>query len=506
MTGSTSSKSVPGAHLSSGTAALMTTKGIGLILNLANFLILPRLLGPSNWGVYVVWVSLWGISTEIFESGVGVVMNRFLPILRCEKPERILRFQHGLLVLKLAILPLVWIIGWRILGSESSEIFHNFFAFSLVILAALFYSWASLDAGLLFNFHRMLAFGSFAPANLLLRLVAVILFCHFMGQAGVPAGMFFGSLALVIVYLCLAYPLIRDLEKYGTRGFYLPFREFLQFGLWVGLGQFCFGAVARLPGLCAETLNFGKEEIGYMGLALFCYGTVRVLSGSILFSLLPHLVTLSHQEQQEEFHRASSEGWRYTNLFLFYSLIGIFSLAPRWFPLFLGKGYMEAMPKILSLLEWTIPAMIFGVWLNFYQQLIYAQGRQRVFIGAAVLVLVAFPLGIFFAPSEIGIGRILVALGVSMAVGTFYLVFRGGWKQWGMKASLIPLLLFFLILYSNRWFELNAGYRLLYFFCIQTPFYLLILWFFRLITPTDIKRIREVLLRLNGRSRFNNFQ
>jgi len=243
----------------------MSAKLLGLLLNLASFVLLPRFLGPANWGVYVVWASLWGISTQILESGIGVVMNRYLPILKSESPNRVLRFQHGLLVLKLSILPLVWIVGWLSLGSQSSSIFYDKRAFTLVILSAFLYSWASLDAGLLFNYNRMTAFGSFAPLNVLLRMVAVIAFCSIMGQLGIPPGMFFSSLALVILYLLWAYPLTRKISPGGSKGFYLPIQELLKFGLWVGLGQFGFSAVARFPGLWAESLKFDQADIGYMG-------------------------------------------------------------------------------------------------------------------------------------------------------------------------------------------------------------------------------------------------
>ena len=74
------------AHLSSGAVAIVSTQVLGLMVSVLTFLLLPRFLGATNWGIYVVWVSLWGVATQLLESGGGIVMNRYLPILRQERP------------------------------------------------------------------------------------------------------------------------------------------------------------------------------------------------------------------------------------------------------------------------------------------------------------------------------------------------------------------------------------------------------------------------------------
>jgi len=484
-------------HLSSGTAALLSAKGLGLGLNLVTVFFLPRFLGPAAWGVYVIWLSLWGLSTQILESGVGVVMNRFLPILRAERPERVLKFQHGLLTLKLLALPGVWLVGWIILGrSDAPLVFHDVRAFTLVILSAFLYSWASLDVGLLFNYQRMLACGSFTPLNLLLRLVTIPLFFYFMGRAGIPPALFVASLLLTLLYLLWSLPLTRQLSKHGTRGVYFPIRELFQFGLWIGVGQFGLLAVARLPGLAGELMQFNKEEIGYMGLALFCYATLRVLPASILFSLLPHLVTLAHKKEHADFDRYAAEGWRYTNLCLFWMLLGLMSLAPAWFPLMLGKRYADGMPQILLLLRWTAPAMILGAWLDYFQQSVFAQGKRRAFIFGALLVLGVFPLIVFLTPEALGIRRLVIALGGSLAAGTLLMGACSGFHRGLVRFSLLPMLLFLLLTLPTRWIPPNAGLALLVFGAIQTPLYFILLQKLGVITSADRRRLGEVFERV----------
>ncbi len=423
-------------------------------------------------------------------------MNRFLPILRCDRPQRILPFQRGLLALKLALLPAVWIIGWAVLGNtEPSGLFQSFSAFSLVIFAAFLYSWASLDAGLQFNFQRMLTFGCFSPLSTLLRLAGVMIFCHFLGRDGVPPGFFFACLALWFLYQLWGQKLSKQLGSSESKGLYFPKREYLDFGLWVGLGQFGFLATARLPALFAERLEFGKEEIGWMGLALFCLVTLRILPASISASLLPHFVTLAHRENQAEFHRCASESWRYTNLFLFWLLLGLLSLAPGWFPLLLGADYVNDMPAILSLLRWTAPAIIFGVWLYFFQQLVYAKGRQKVFIAGALLVLAAFPISFLLTPETLGIKRLVLALGASMASGALVMGCSAGQTEGMARCAAVPFGLFLLLMLPTYWMPANAALALAAFLALQTPLYLTLNWKLGLLTSTDRGRIVEVYRR-----------
>jgi len=469
---------------------------VALALNLATFILLPRFLGPADWGVYVVWFSLWGLSSQILESGGAVVMNRFLPILRCDRPQRILPFLRGLLALKIALLPVVWIFSWLVLtGPESSGVFRNFSAFSLVVFSAFLYSWSSLDAGLHFNFQRMLAFGSFSPLSTLFRLAAVILFCSFLGRAGVPPGLFFGSLALWFLYQVWNQGLSRQLAGPESKGLYFPKREYLDFGLWVGIGQFGFLATTRLPALSAELLGFDKEEIGWMGLALFCFATLRVLPMALSSSLLPHFVTLAHQGHEEEFRRCASESWRYTNLFLFWLLLGLLSLAPGWFPLLLGGDYAASMPAILSLLRWTVPAIAFGVWLNFFQQLVYARGRQKAFITGALFVLAVFPLSLFLAPQSLGIRRLLIALAASMAAGTGAMGYCAGRMQDAARSCLVPLGLFLLLTLPAYWIPAQPAAELATFLALQTPLYFILNGMLGLLTSKDRLRVAEVCRR-----------
>jgi len=228
---------------------------------------------------------------------------------------------------------------------------------------------------------------------------------------------------------------------------------------------------------------------------LFCFATIRVLPMAISSSLLPHFVTLAHLKDNEEFGRCASESWRYTNLFLFWLLLGLLSLAPSWFPILLGADYVSAMPVILSLLRWTVPAIVFGVWLSFFQQLVYAKGRQKAFIGGALLVLAAFALSLFLSPEALGIKRLLVALGASMASGALVMGYCTGRTRGLVRFSVIPLGLFLLLLLPTYWIPAHATLAAAVFLTLQTPLYLALNWKLGLLSSTDRSRLVEVYRR-----------
>ena len=137
------------AHLSSGAAAFLSAQATGIVVSILLFLTLPRVLGEHAWGVFVVWSSLWAVTAQLLESGGGIILHRFVPILRQEKPQRIMPLVRGLLMLKFVLLPIIWILGWYVFGGDKDSIIsENIAGYTLVILAAFLYSWACLESSL----------------------------------------------------------------------------------------------------------------------------------------------------------------------------------------------------------------------------------------------------------------------------------------------------------------------------------------------------------------------
>jgi O-antigen/teichoic acid export membrane protein len=485
-------------HLSSGAAAILTTRFLGLLAGLLPLFILPRFLGPEGWGIFFVWISLWGLVTQILESSASVVMNRYLPILQKDHPGRIIPFQHGLLLIKLGLLPLAALVGWWTLaGTGSPEIFLDPKSFILVLLSAFLYSWACLDGGLLFNFHRMFQFGMFQTLHVIFRLGFVAGGFYLFASKGIAVGLFYSSLSLVLLYFLMALPLTLQLKKYGFKGVYLPWREFLHFGLWVGIGQFGFSTIARFPGLFAEKLQFPTEQIGYLGIALFCYSSVNVLPSSILFSLLPHLIRLSHEGKQEEFENNAAEGWRYVNVILFWVLMGLLVLAPAWFPWILGDRYSGDLSRIIRLLYWTTPSMVLVVWLNFFQQKAFALGRRQFFPLAALLMLGVFIVSARGADRSLGIEILLLCLVFSLAAGVSIMAVGSRGVRGLARHFLAPLGVFLLLTVPALILKTGPLMSLAGYMGVLSPVYFIILRLLGSVRAEDSRRIREVLEKMN---------
>jgi O-antigen/teichoic acid export membrane protein len=472
-----------------------------IVMTAAVLLLLPRYLGPEVWGAYVIWLSFWGLGTQILDAGGGVVMHRALPVRFEENPGSILPFVRGLLLSKIFLFPVVWILGWLTLSGSGTSLEasagQNLSAITLVTLSAFLFVWTSIEAGIQFSSQKVLPLGSLAALVTLFRLVAVMLFCHFLGSAGVPAALFSGTLLLWFVYQLWGMPLTRSLAKVTSREIYFPKKEYLEYGVWIAAGQFGFQAAPRLPALAGKMLGFPAESIGWMGLAIFCYMSLRQLPSAIVYSLIPHLVRLAHSEDHEEFKRHAGEAWRYTNIFLFWLILALLVLSPGWFPLLLGKKFHSDISHILWLIRWVVPALIFGTWLNFFQQLVYAsRQRHRTFVVCALVVLITFPLSLWALPASLGVAQLVAALGISVGAGAVYMAFHATSFPGRLLSALFPALAFLITLLAGRWLPGGALSSLAAFLFVQSPLYFIFLVLLRHIHRQDWQRIKSALGRL----------
>lgn len=358
---------------------VFTGRIAGALIALLYVAVVPKLLGPENYGYYSFWFAQLFLLFTLFDFGSSETIRRFLPELIHRSPgqgkdlvRKVFLFKAALMV---PALGLVFFYSSRL---------TFLIIYGASVAAAV--SWIFSDMNYAAN--RMVRYSLYHILRKAVRLLLIVPLFYLLGRTGIIAALSLTEVLILAAFLLMTRGAVPEspparLEK--------PFPEYLHFGLLVYTATLLYMTVGRLPVIIAryEGLSFG--QIGYLALAIdINYFALRELFYGISEGILPIQAVDRAEGRTEKVVKSFRLTLTYTTAIMLPALIFMWIYADGIIG-FVGKKYLPAVPYFRVFL----PVVGLNVLAFIYRQVLLIYEHKGAILGASISAFFSFILILF---------------------------------------------------------------------------------------------------------------
>ena len=467
-----------------GAIALMVAQAIVLLFGYATHVLIGRLLGPAEYGIYGVVLSIQTIFGMILTLGVPSAVSKFV----AQDP------QHAKSILSHALrLQLVISIGLSLLLALASPLIafalhdpHLTVYVLFVSIIIFFQAFYPIYVQFLGGMHRFNAQAFLTSIYAIAKLAGALALLYFFSLYGALAGFAIGG----IIAAFLGWYWTRNIPK--TEGHAIHVRSFLSFagtyaiilvGLQVLMSQDLFMVKAML-----------KNDVlaGYYNAAVTLSRISYMLLQSLSFVLLPSVAALTRPgADHDKAIQFIKDALRYLIILIVPSIVLASATSKGLVILFFSSKYIQAAP-ILTILMLGLGCLSFYLLLA---NIVAGAGKAKVglYITGAMIITSAV-LGMFLIPMYGLIGAawqttIAGALGLA-ALGIYtFKVFKISFPV----RSTVNVCVATVCAVLPTYYWKVAGVALLGQYVVLGLFFIIILWIVREITEKDIAYAKSII-------------
>ena len=378
-----------------------------IFLGLA-FIIVARLLGPSQYGIYTLALAVASVTGAIGNLGVSTALNKFIPEYVYRKDKRALEdILANSFFVTLLMGILLTAITIALSGFIATDVFHNA-SYTLVIeIAAI-----SIISSMLFSasYSTLLGFNKGAHVAainatqaILQAVLGVTLVLLGLGPAGPILGMIVGYTAAFLLSLHFIY------RKHGLRILVMPNRASIKrifgFSVPIAVSNAAVGISSNMVYIVVGAYA-AAAVIGNLGVASKANSLIDIVSGAISVSLLSmYSTTLASKKMRAKISN-------FYNHTVYYSLI---LLAPMLlFILVLAKPFSYvAFSGAYSMAPLFIAVMSAGALVGLAGQyaitlLTSANKVRDIFKYNLVIAMLTLALIPILIPTFKGVGLVII--------------------------------------------------------------------------------------------------
>ncbi len=414
---------------------LIISKFLSFLLLAVAFIVVARILGPSNYGIYTLVIVVTGVFDLIGNFGISTTLNRFISEYHFKHKKKSVEL---LISNSFLILLIVGIILTGLMFSLSSIIAHYVFhnsdviniikIASFIILITLLYS-SSLSALIGFNNRYGIIIAMFIEA-VIQSIISIILVVFNYGALGPILGIIFGQL----VGFLIAYYFIFIKMKIKIRISIKQIKKIILFSLPITISNVIGSLVPQLaPIILAGILIYFSSFslissanitsniiMGNFGIASKVGYFVDVVLGSITLSLLS---IFSKLFSNNKFNNQMSKYYNYSLYlaFIFVSPLLLFiAVLSKQFSYTIFSGYYTLAPTYLIIVSIGILVSIFSIYAN---ALLISKNKVKemlkinIKITVVQLILMPFLLFLFH-----GIGLVILLFLSSPILSNIFLL------------------------------------------------------------------------------------
>jgi O-antigen/teichoic acid export membrane protein len=374
----------------------------------AAFIVVARLLGPAQYGIYVLALAVAGFTGAIGNLGVGTALNKFIPqhLYRNDKRsiEDILANSFFITIVTGLLLAAVTI---ALSGFVATDIFHNA-SYTLVIEIAA----VSIISSMLFSasYSALLGFnrGDYAAIintiqAVIQSLLSVLLVVLGFGPAGPIIGLIVGYGIAFLYSIRLIY------GKHGLKMFVNPslssIRKIFSFSVPIAVSNAALGIASSLAfiviGAYATTV-----VIGNIGVASKVNSLIDIVAGSISVSLLTmYSTTLASSTMRAKISKFYNHTVYYSLILLAPMLLFIVVLATP-FSYVAFSGVYKLAPLFIAVMGIGALTGLAGQYAN--TLLTSANKVKEIFKYNVIITVVELAMIPVLIPLFKGIGLVLL--------------------------------------------------------------------------------------------------
>lgn len=466
-----------------GAIALMVAQAIVLLFGYATHVLIGRFLGPAQYGIYGVVLSLQTIFGLVLTLGVPSAVSKFVAQDNDHAKEILFSALKIQLVISILLSIFLACIAPLIAYGlhDTTLVTYILFVAVIIFLQAFYPIYVQFLSGMHFFNRQALITSIYAIA----KLAGALLLLYFFSLYGALAGFAIGGIIAAI----LGWYWTKDVPVHT--GYQMHVRSFLSFagtyavilvGLQILMSQDLFMVKAIL-----------KDDVaaGYYNAAVTLSRISYMLLQGLSFVLLPSVAALTRpgasHDKAVEFIK---DTLRYLIILIVPSVALASATSKGLITLFFSSKYIAAAP-VLSILMVGLGCLSFYLLLT---NIVAGAGRAKagLYITGAMIVI-SGAIGYFFIPSFGLIGAawqttIAGTLGlIALALYTF--------KVFAIKypvRSTINVCAATVCMIAPTYLWHAAGIMLLIEYLIVGLIYVACLWFFGEITENDIEYVRSI--------------
>lgn len=378
-----------------------------IFLGLA-FIIVARLLGPSQYGIYTLALAVASVTGAIGNLGVSTALNKFIPEYVYRKDKRaledILANSFFVTLLMGILLTAITIV---LSGFIATDVFHNA-SYTLVIeIAAI-----SITTSMLFSasYSTLLGFNKGAHVAainatqaILQAVLGVTLVLLGLGPAGPILGMIVGYTAAFLLSLHFIY------RKHGLRILVMPnlssIKRIFGFSVPIAVSNAAVGISSNMVYIVVGAYA-AAAVLGNLGVASKANSLIDIVSGAISVSLLSmYSTTLASKKMRAKISKFYNHTVYYSLILLAPMLLFILVLAKPFSYVAFSGAYSMA-PLFIAVMS---AGALIGLAGQYAVTLLTSANKVRdIFKYNLVIAMLTFALIPVLIPTFKGVGLVII--------------------------------------------------------------------------------------------------
>lgn len=368
-------------------------------------LLVPRILGPENYGYYAFWFAQLFLLFSFLDLGSSDLLRRFLPELFYLSTGQAKSLSKKVLQLKLWIVPLLLCL---------LPLYENKQVFFIIVIASLFAASASIFSDVHFAVNNMVRYSLYHILRKIIRLCLVLALFAIFAKQGIILGLVFAEMTIFFLFSYLTRQELAGEHSPLQRSFL----SYLQFGFLVYCATFVYLSVGRLPVIFAKLEGFSFAEIGYFALVIdICYFTLRELFCGISESLQPIQVV----DYLSNNHKKLLRSFELTILYTLAIMLPCLCFLAVFNELILGFIGAQYLPSG-QYFVWVLPVVGFSVLAWIYRQMLLIAKKTWEILIVNSAMLITFSISVFL-PDVITLLSITHALLIASFVNLVLMCF-----------------------------------------------------------------------------------
>jgi O-antigen/teichoic acid export membrane protein len=318
-------------------------------------LVVPRLMGPDDYGRYAWFVSIVGIASSFLDLGMTEIATRSIPESQQRQDEYgIRRFFSRMLAFKLVLdvpLGLAFLLG-ALLFRVSSGTWQFVWPFALTLLIG---DVGATAYALLFGLNKLAICSARDPIRRAAGLIAVVGLYHFFGMQGAIVSVVIVEAIVTVINFCWAERYLSLRELWPSWSFSAPL---LRYGFLFYLSWGITNVWQRLGNTLIGYLRHDYGQIALFDLSNQIFLTATGFTMFLITALAPIFTQLRLQGKETKLI-----DW--TRRILTYSQIACAAVLGGWLligsdviPILIGRQYGGLYPNVAVLLCGTFLMVI----------------------------------------------------------------------------------------------------------------------------------------------------
>lgn len=457
---------------------------------------LARFLGPANFGVYSLAVTIWALFLTFSSIGINgslqYAASRYKA--RDDKPALRWVFKHYLLLITAVSISMS--VAMLILAGPMASFYHEPPLKNLLVILAVgltFYSLVNSFYQSLFSGYQLQKYRFLVNSTLdLMRIGQILVLYLGLSLLGVISVYDIAYFAAFLIAFFLARRIINS-----VRGSRKPdetdMKELKSYSVFTYTGSlisiFYSSFIVLALGFLAPNLSF----VGFYRIGLILSGLIGAPGGAIAISFFPSITRMFERKNYDYLYRLMKDAIRFSSLITIPLVFGAAITVNPLIRLFYHQQFLGSVGPFLILMSGVLISSI----LSPLTTVLSASGKQKYYMYSTVSgAIIGIVLSVLLIPRFFSTGAALVSLGVTIVTILINLYFAGKFIEIRLpigaiaKGVIAGLLMvgFILLLISNFT-------RLIYLPFILVAavlLYVFLLYVFRAIDKTDIRFILMV--------------